>query len=92
MVSKRRHVLVTLREELNLTQRGLARLSSCSHPTIQAIELGKLALSQRLACRIAARTGADTKWLLANNLDRRMPPLREVQAWSLYDPEDEAWL
>jgi len=42
---------------------------------IKSIETGKLALSESLARRIAATTGADAKWLLANELEEPMPPL-----------------
>jgi hypothetical protein len=45
----------------------MADLVECSRPTIQAIELGKLPLSEKLAKRIDHETGIGLEWLLANN-------------------------
>jgi hypothetical protein len=44
----------------------MADLAECSRPTIQAIELGKLPLSEKLAKRIEHETGIGLEWLLAN--------------------------
>jgi hypothetical protein len=43
-----------------------------SRPTIQAVELGKLALSRRLAERVSLHTGVSVNWLLANKY--KIPP------------------
>lgn len=58
--------LAVLRAIAGLTQGELARLIGVSRPTIQAIELAKLALSRRLAERISLHTGANKTWLLNN--------------------------
>lgn len=62
-----RHRLAVLRTTLRLTQKELASLVGCSTPTIQAIELGKLKLSESLAERIALQTGAALFWLLGDS-------------------------
>ena len=53
-------------------QKQLADLIGRSTATVQAIELGKLALSQDLAAVIEAKTGVSADWLLAGNLRRPM--------------------
>ena len=65
--SPQRHPLAVLRLKLGLGQKEMAALLKCSRPTIQAIELGKLKLSERLATEIAIQTGASLDWLLAGN-------------------------
>jgi transcriptional regulator with XRE-family HTH domain len=66
-----RHVLARLRERLgNMTQKELAAHGGTSVWTIQAIELGKLKLSQGLAFKISEATGVDYGWLLENDLSR----------------------
>ena len=79
-VSVRRHNLVRLREELNLTQSALADWIGRSFSTIKAIETTSLRLSKKLATLIASITGADPDWLLRNNLDEPMPPLKRTSA------------
>jgi DNA-binding XRE family transcriptional regulator len=74
-VSVRRHNLVRLREELNLTQATFAGWIGRSVATVKAIETAALKLSPRLATLISAVTGADKEWLLRNNLAEPMPPL-----------------
>ena len=59
-----RHKLAVLRTTLGLTQKEMAALIGCSTPTIQAIELGKLKLSEGLAEKIAFQTGVGLFWLL----------------------------
>jgi transcriptional regulator with XRE-family HTH domain len=76
--SKRSHVLALLRAKLNLKQTELARLANCSVATIQPVELGRLELSESLAGRISAVTGADLDWLRANDLKRPLPPIRAL--------------
>jgi hypothetical protein len=44
----------------------LAELVGTSRPTIQAVELGKLALSRGLADRVSLHTGVSRSWLLDN--------------------------
>lgn len=69
-----RHPLAILRRDIDLTQKQLADLAECSRPTIQAIELGKLQLSEKLAQRIAYQTGVAPGWLLDD--DVAQPPTR----------------
>lgn len=59
-----RHPLAVLRSIAGITQKELATISGCSTPTIQAVELGKLKLSESLALKIAHATGVDVAWLL----------------------------
>jgi len=49
---------------LGLGQKEMASLLNCSRPTIQAIELGKLKMSERLAQEAAQATGVSLMWLL----------------------------
>lgn len=74
-VSVRRHNLARLRDELNITQATLADWVGRTQATIKAIEIGKLALSPRLATVLSAVTGVDKGWLLRNDLSETMPPL-----------------
>jgi DNA-binding XRE family transcriptional regulator len=76
-VSVRRHNLVRLRDALNLTQADLGKWVGRSSTTIRAIEVGKLALSPKLATLIADQTGIDAGWLLRNDLSEPMPPLKK---------------
>jgi transcriptional regulator with XRE-family HTH domain len=68
--SPHRHTLAVLRTLLGLTQKEMADLADCSRPTIQAIELGKLTLSDKLAGLIAVRTGVALSWLLDNDVTK----------------------
>src|SRR5262245_21669193 len=70
--SPRRHTLALLRLALSQTQGEFEALLGCSRPTIQAIELGKLRLSQKLAQRVAEQTGVDLHWLLENDTAKPM--------------------
>lgn len=65
--SPHRHTLAVLRTFLGLTQKEMANILGCSTPTIQAIELKKLPLSDKLADRIRYETGIDLAWLLGGN-------------------------
>lgn len=87
--SVRRHNLARLREQMSLTQSDLAALMMRSPATIKAVEIGKLALSENLATLISEVTGADKKWLLENNLNAPVPPLRRLSA--SWNPEDHAY-
>jgi transcriptional regulator with XRE-family HTH domain len=66
-------VLPWLREALGLTQHQLANMIGASHSTIQAIELGRLPLSERFAWRISEQTGVDVRWLRAGKLPNPLP-------------------
>ena len=66
-----RHPLAILRQIAHVTQKQLADLAECSRPTIQAIELGKLTLSEKLAQRIAYQTGVCPGWLLTNDVSQK---------------------
>jgi hypothetical protein len=70
--------------ELNVT-RSAPSSAARAGTTIRSIEVGRLALSPNLATLIAAHTGADPAWLLANDLSAPMPPLERVS--STLDPE-----
>jgi DNA-binding XRE family transcriptional regulator len=87
--SVRRHNLVRLRDELNLTQAGLAEWIGRASTTIKSIEIGRLALSPKLAELIAAVTGADAGWLLRNDSNEPMPELKRISA--KLEPAQEAY-
>src|SRR5436190_20090699 len=63
-----RHSLAVLRSFLGLTQKEMADLVECSTPTIQAIELGKLKLSEKLGVTLATKTGVSLDWLMSNDV------------------------
>lgn len=67
-LSPLRHSLAVLRSFLGLTQKEMADLVECSTPTIQAIELGKLKLSEKLGVTLAAKTGVSLDWLMRNDV------------------------
>jgi hypothetical protein len=50
----------------------MAEFAECSPATIQAIELGKLKISDRIARLVFVNTGVSLEWLLAN--DTSVPP------------------
>ena len=72
MPSPLRHPLAVLRQILGMSQAQLGALCGNSGRTIQAVELGKLSLSDGLAHRIAEATGVSLEWLL--NGDPTAPP------------------
>ena len=88
-VSVRRHNLVRVRDELNLTQADLGLRINRSGATIKSIETGRLALSKDLAALIADATGVDANWLLRNDLSEPMPPLKHSLA--ILQPADLAY-
>ena len=49
---------------LGFKQPTFAELVGCSLPTLQSIESGRLALSERLALKISQETGVNVEWLL----------------------------
>ena len=71
---RRKHVVVWVREQLDLTQSELADLIDASRDTIQSIEIGRLPLSERFAYAIAEQTGFHAKFLLANKIPNPCPP------------------
>jgi transcriptional regulator with XRE-family HTH domain len=73
-----RHTLAVLRTAIGLTQKEMAAILGCSTPTIQAVELGKLKLSDGLAERIAWETGVALTWLMKNDVST--PPLADTGA------------
>jgi len=68
-ISPLRHPLAILRCTVGLTQQEMGDLVQRAAVTIQAVELGKLPLSEGLAQRIADATGANVGWLLDGNPD-----------------------
>lgn len=70
-----RHPLAVLRQIIDMSQQQLADLAECARPTIQAIELRKLNLSEKLAQRIAYQTGVSPSWLLAGDV-AKLPTCR----------------
>ncbi len=70
--SPQRHTLAVLRTVIGLTQKEMASLLECSVPTVQAIELGKLRMSMKLAGLLFAQTSVDLDWLM--NDDVSQPP------------------
>jgi transcriptional regulator with XRE-family HTH domain len=64
--------LAVLRTELGLGQKEFGELVGRERPTIQAIELGKLRLTEDLAAKISAQTGISARWLLEGTPDTPM--------------------
>jgi len=85
----RQHNLARLRKELSLTQVDLAAILGRSVITIKSIETGRLRLSENLATLIAANTGGDRAWLLANDLSAPIPPLKRFSG--TLDPKAQAY-
>src|SRR5215470_5203705 len=67
-VSPRRHVLVSLREAIGISQKEFAGAVQIGESTLQKIELGTYPLRRRTAERIASRAGIDIDYLIRNNL------------------------
>jgi len=72
-MSPQRHTLAVLRAVCGLSQKEMAGILECSTPTIQAIELGKLQLSEKLAGLVSLKTGIDLAWLLIDDVTQ--PPV-----------------
>ena len=70
-----RHTLAILRRVIGLTQSELAVIVGRSPRTIQAIEGGRLTLSEDLAVRVSHETGISMHWLLGHNSGE--PPTME---------------
>lgn len=72
-MNEQRHVIATLRKIIGLQQKEFGALIERSLPTIQAIEYGKLRLTEAVAEEISRQTGAHVGWLLRN--DPALPPV-----------------
>ena len=72
-LSNQSHTLAVLRLRAGLTQKEMAAVLHCSAPTIQAVELGRLKLSEKLAGLASLRTGINLAWLLENDVTK--PPV-----------------
>ena len=72
-ISSQSHTLAVLRLLVGLTQKEMAAVLHCSAPTIQAIELDKLKLSEKLAGFASLQTGINLAWLLNNDVTK--PPI-----------------
>jgi len=72
-ISPQRHTLAVLRNISGLTQKEMASILECSTPTVQAVELGKLNLSDKLAGLVSHKTGINLAWLLSNDVNQ--PPV-----------------
>ncbi len=72
-VSAQSHTLAVLRILVGLTQKEMAAVLHCSTPTIQAVELGRLNLSEKLAGLASLQTGINLAWLLKNDVSQ--PPI-----------------
>src|SRR5260221_3893896 len=72
-ISPQRHTLAVLRTVIGITQKEMADILECSVPTVQAIELGKLKLSMKLAGNLFNQTSVDLDWLM--NDDVTKPPI-----------------
>jgi transcriptional regulator with XRE-family HTH domain len=87
---KPKHVVAWVREQLDLTQSQLATLIGSSQHTIQAIESGRLPLSERFAYALSEKTGIRAKWLLANKLSKPLPDPVLMRA-KFEDAKQGAW-
>jgi len=72
-ISNQSHTLAVLRLLAGLTQKEMAAALHCSAPTIQAVELGRLKLSEKLAGLASHNTGINLGWLLENDVAK--PPI-----------------
>ena len=70
--SPQRHTLAVLRTVIGLTQKEVASLLECSVPTVQAIELGKLRMSMKLAGALFNQTCVNLDWLMNDDVSK--PP------------------
>jgi len=72
-LSNQSHTLAVLRLLVGLTQKEMADVLDCSAPTIQAVELGRLKLSEKLAGLASHKTGINLAWLLEDDVTK--PPI-----------------
>ena len=68
-LSKKKHTLAILRLELGLHQQGMADIAECSRELIQAVELGRAPLSEKLAKKVFLATGVGLSWLTDDKVD-----------------------
>jgi transcriptional regulator with XRE-family HTH domain len=80
--SPNRHVLVGIRQELGMTQGEFGKLVGLARSTVQAIELGRLPLSEQAAHRISEETDVNPFWLLENRLGTSAIT-RHGQPWNI---------
>ena len=71
--SPQRHTLAVLRTIIGITQKEMADIIECSTATVQAIELGKLKMSLKLAGNLFHQTSVNLDWLM--NDDVTKPPI-----------------
>ncbi|TSA30392.1 MAG: XRE family transcriptional regulator [Verrucomicrobiaceae bacterium] len=84
-----KHPIAVLRRLLGFNQQEFAQLVQRSRSTIKAVELGHLALSQKLADHIAAMTGVDAGWLTEGDPHA---PIRKFGGDGNYNLQDyEHW-
>ena len=69
--------VATLRRFLGFGQKEFADLAGRSTPTIQAVELGKLPLSEKLGADISRASGVSMEWLMSGKPEST--PLNELE-------------
>lgn len=72
-VSKSTHPLAIARLSMEMGQREMGELLGVTRHTIQAIELGHLEMSPRLAAKLAAVNGEDVR----SHLERKVEEFRQ---------------
>ena len=72
-LSPQRHTLAVLRTIIGIPQKEMAEILECSTATVQAIELGKLKLSEKLARNLVNQTAVSLAWLLQDDVTK--PPV-----------------
>ena len=72
-LSPQRHTLAVLRTIIGITQKEMAEILECSTATVQAVELGKLKLSLKLAGNLFNQTSVNLDWLLDDDVTK--PPI-----------------
>jgi transcriptional regulator with XRE-family HTH domain len=101
-LSPRRHVLVLIREELDITQKDLANILDLSNSAMQKIELGKLPLPPRIARKASEEFRVSVSYLTKNDVSKKpvtadgKPLSKEAydnrrSPWGLLSPEECAW-
>src|ERR1039458_7132622 len=72
-LSPQRHTLAVLRTVIGITQKEMAEILECSTATVQAIELGKLKMSMKLAGDLFHQTSINLDWLMNDDVSK--PPV-----------------
>jgi transcriptional regulator with XRE-family HTH domain len=83
-MNESKHVVAALRKIIGLKQKEFGDLIGKSLPTVQAIEYGKLRLTEAVAEEISRQTGAHVGWLLKN--DPTLPAVNRI--WTKYSKID----